>query len=249
MSIFSEIKKAFNGISGALTQFGVDEILETIGEKTGLLSITRDGEGKVLKRRWFGLGPEDEMLVLLAWYESFVSEGLIKEDGSSPAKDSDFLNLDAALDSLSYLEKIKIKSIIGMREKEVYSKINEITTKEKKKGAPEKETKLIEKISQMKNVDGSKVLKLLLTIYKIGKKNGGIAGGKKAVIDFLKGTVFIPFEEVLKEAGEKIGSTVEKIIISRGEDPNDVLANCRTKLNAKRAELAARRLAKQIRRS
>jgi hypothetical protein len=245
MSISDFFKKTFGGVWETLGRFGIDEILETIGEKSGLLHVTRDEHGNALKRRLFGLGPEDEMLVLLAWYLFFVEEGLIKENVPNQFLESDYLNLDAALDSLEYIKKLKIRAIIGMREKEVHSIIKDSFTKAAKKG--EADVKIVEKISQMKNVDGKKVLTLLMTIMKIGEKNGGVDAGKKAVVDFLNGTIFIPVGELIREAAENLGKTVESVIIERGGNPVQVLTNLELDNTRLKAELLARRAARAIR--
>jgi len=210
-----------------LVNFSLTEIVETIGEKAGLLSVERDEKGKALKRKFMGFGPEDEALNLLAWYQVFKNTGkLVKEEEITGEC---LLKLDRALDKLDILERIKVKQVLGMREKKVYSKVkewfeplNKETAKRKKPGP---QIKHIETMEKLENVDGEKILLLFLSIMKAGENLSG--GGEKALHDFLRGTILIKPSDIAKKLVETADAAIGEAIRATGRDPGIELANAK----------------------
>lgn len=206
-------------------EFVLTEIIETLGEKTGILSIERDKDGKVLKRKFMGIGPEDEALNLLAWYQVFEKTGKLVKEGDVTGEC--LLKLDRALDKLDILERIKIKQVLGMREKvtdEIVSDkpIPNANPSGNQKGK-QPAGRIVEKKFKTENVDGEKILLLFLSIMKAGENLPG--GGEKALHDFLRGTILVKPSDIAKKLVETADATIGEAIRATGRDPGVELAN------------------------
>lgn len=180
------------------------ETIETFLENQGILQVERNSEGKAIKRKIFGFGPNDEALYLLAWYDAFESQNLFEEK-----IDIQYLKRTwRTFDRLPRSHCKKMKDIIGMQEKEISSTATIEKTGGGKGKGPMKE--VINRKSVWQNVDGKKILILCATIVK--------NDGEDELINFLNGEIFVPFSQIAEEALTGLNTAVGKTLDAMGID-------------------------------
>jgi hypothetical protein len=192
------------------------EIAETFLENQGILKVERDpSSGKVLKRNFLNVGPNDEAIFLMGWYDAFVQAKIIKEgQGQRNGLTQEiFMHVDRAFDRLGPINSLKMKSIIGIQMRETHSDTMIEKTGGGKGKGPMKER--IEKKSTYENVDGKKILILCATIVKNG---GGGEAGEDVLIQFLKGEIFVPVSEIVKSIALNVNDSVGKVFDGMGID-------------------------------
>jgi hypothetical protein len=207
------MNKVLKDVIDFTAKFGINEAVETLGENLGFFQTTRDTNGKVLKRKLFGIGPEDEHLYAMAFVRFFKESGLMITKDELLADKTLVLRLDAALDQMERWERDKIKAIIGLRETEFVISTREIPIKSGKKGQNQdqnqKSEKIVEKTYGRGNEDGKDIIHLFASVMYIAKKVG--EDEAEELKKFIRGHILISFSERANEAVSNVNNVLEKI--------------------------------------